>query len=226
VAQVCVPHWKLRTGLSVSASALLHPNAFTLDEPANWPAQRVALLGSMGNAALLGAPCVYVTTGPAWRQPWESAASAFGEALGPLVGHAAMVGVRLAVEPTNPLRSDIGFVHTLRDALVLALACDLDVCVDLFACWYERDLRATLRRAAGRIALVQISDYVPGTVDLPNRAVPGDGVIPLRSLIDAVLEDGYTGAFDLELLGPRITAEGVPAALSRAVAWLNAALNR
>ena len=224
VAQVCVPHWKL-SDTPVTASAVLHPNAFTLDAPSNWPTQRLALLESVASAALIGAPRVYVTTGPAWRQPWEAAARAFGEAVGPVVAHAAMVGVRLAVEPTNPLRVDIGFVHSLRDALDLALACDLDVCVDLFACWYERDLRAALRRAAGRIALVQVSDYVPGTVDLPNRAVPGDGVIPLRSLLDAILEDGYEGAFDLELLGPRITAEGPPAALARAAAWLNAALS-
>ena len=217
VAQLCVPHWKLDGTTPVTASAVLHPNAFTLSSAELWPSQRAALRSSMDRAAAVGAPCVYLTTGPGFGLSWEAAAAAFREAVSPLVAHP----VRLAVEPTNPLRSDIGFVHTLRDALDLALDCDVDVCVDLFACWYERGLRDTLRRAAGRIALVQVSDYVPGTVALGDRAVPGDGVIPLASLIGAVLEDGYGGAFDLELLGPRIAAEGIDKALRRAVVWLD-----
>jgi len=43
---------------------------------------------------------------------------------------------------------------------------------------------------------------------LPARAVPGEGAIPIRRILEWTLQAGYTGAFDIELIGPRIDAEG------------------
>jgi hypothetical protein len=42
-------------------------------------------------------------------------------------------------------------------------------------------------------------------------------------MLEWVLEAGYGGAFDLELTGPRITGEGVPA-VRRAADWLGETL--
>ena len=56
--------------------------------------------------------------------------------------------------------------------------------------------------------LVQVSDYVLGDRTAPCRAVPGDGAIPLERILGDVLDAGYGGVFDLELVGPRIDAEG------------------
>ena len=38
--------------------------------------------------------------------------------------------------------------------------------------------------------------------------MPGDGDIPFDRILGPLLAAGYTGAFDLELIGPRIEAEG------------------
>ncbi|MDH4041529.1 MAG: sugar phosphate isomerase/epimerase, partial [Gammaproteobacteria bacterium] len=51
---------------------------------------------------------------------------------------------------------------------------------------------------------------------LPARAGPGDGDMPLERLLQWILGSGYLGAFDLELLGPRIDAEGHLEATRRA----------
>jgi sugar phosphate isomerase/epimerase len=51
---------------------------------------------------------------------------------------------------------------------------------------------------------------------LPCRAVPGDGAIPLRDIVAHALKLGYAGAFDLELIGPRIDSEGQREAVARA----------
>jgi sugar phosphate isomerase/epimerase len=91
----------------------------------------------------------------------------------------------------------------------------LDVCIDYFACWTEAGLRETIARAAPRCAIVQVSDYVYGDRAYPCRAVPGDGALPLRRLLEWTLAGGYDGAFDLELLGPRIDREGRVAAVAR-----------
>ena len=77
-----------------------------------------------------------------------------------------------------------------------------------------------------RCRLVQVSDFVRGRRALPDRGVPGDGVIPLERLLGLLLDQGYTGAFDLELLGPRIEGEGVSTAVARAGQFLDDILIR
>ena len=73
---------------------------------------------------------------------------------------------------------------------------------------------------------MQISDYVIGTTQTGDRAVPGDGNIPLERLIRVVLDAGYRGAFDLEVLGPRIESEGYPSAVRRSVERVSELLDR
>jgi sugar phosphate isomerase/epimerase len=74
--------------------------------------------------------------------------------------------------------------------------------------------------------LMQVSDYVLGDRTAPCRAVPGDGVIPLDRILSDVLEAGYEGVFDIELVGPRIAAEGARAATQRAAQRVSEILNR
>jgi sugar phosphate isomerase/epimerase len=38
--------------------------------------------------------------------------------------------------------------------------------------------------------------------------VPGDGAVPLARILEWLLSAGYAGAFDFELIGPRIDQEG------------------
>jgi sugar phosphate isomerase/epimerase len=175
-------------------------------------------------AAAIGAGAVYVCSGGANGAPWSEAAAAFADTIAPHAALARERGVRLAVEPTNPLRADLSFVFTLRDAVDLARASDIDVVLDVSSCWYERDLEAVVRDNIDRLALVQISDFVLGTLDTPNRAAIGDGDVPLQRLLAMVIEAGYDGAFDLEILGPRIEEEGYASAIQRSVSRASAIL--
>ncbi|MET0666684.1 MAG: sugar phosphate isomerase/epimerase family protein [Acidimicrobiales bacterium] len=175
-------------------------------------------------AARLGAPMVVLTTGPAGPVPWEAAADRFAETMGPLVDQARTAGVGLTLEHTNSLRADVGFVHSLRDAIDLARRVDLGVCVEVNACWGERDLAGTIADGIDRIRLVQVSDYAIGTTSTPDRLVPGDGDIPLARILGQLLAAGYDGVFELELVGPRIDAEGYRSAITRSVRYLSALL--
>jgi sugar phosphate isomerase/epimerase len=96
--------------------------------------------------------------------------------------------------------------------------------MEVNACWAERGLAGTIRRGADRLRLVQVSDFVVGTLATPDRAVPGDGDIPLARILGDVLAAGYQGVFDLELIGPRIDAEGAPSAVGRGLAALEGLL--
>ena len=62
---------------------------------------------------------------------------------------------------------------------------------------------------------MQLSDFAIGTKSTPNRLVPGDGDIPMERIVGQVLAAGYEGAFDLELIGPRIDDEGYESSSKR-----------
>jgi len=209
-------------GLRVTNLIGLGP--FQLARPDGWSAQQDRLLGALDVADRLDAECLVITTGPATPLTWAAAADALEAAWTPVLVEAARRGIPFALEHTNSLRVDVGFVHTLRDALDLARRVDVGVCMEINACWAERDLDATVRAGVDRIRLVQVSDFAVGTLSTPNRLVPGDGDIPLADIIAMVLDAGYDGVFDLELIGPRITEEGYESAIARSVAALGAML--
>jgi sugar phosphate isomerase/epimerase len=206
-------------GMRVSTVIGLGP--FRLDRPEQWPGCLDALLPVLDAAAELGAGSVVLTPGGAGSLSWEQAAARFADVYAPVVGEARSRGVTLAFENTGWLRFENGFTTTLRDTVDIAEAVGGAVCVEVNNCWMERDLAGTFGRSVGRFSVVQLSDYVEGTGRTPDRAVPGDGMIPLRRIVGDLVEAGYEGPFELEILGPRVETEGAPAAVRRGAAWVS-----
>jgi sugar phosphate isomerase/epimerase len=184
------------------------------------------VMESLDLAAALGAGVVYLCSGGAGSRTWEEAAEGFCEGIAPAAARARELGVSLAVEPTNPLRRDVSFVYSLRDALHLARAAGIDVVLDFYSCWYERGLERLVRDNLESLALVQVCDYAIGTFDTPNRSVIGDGDIPVERLLQMLIGAGYRGAFDLEILGPKIEEEGYARAIHRSAARASEMLDR
>lgn len=180
-------------------------------------AYRHEMPGSLPFTAAVGCDILYTVSGPGNGLPWEQAAETFCGDIAPLVTQARELGVRLALEPTNPLRRDSSFVHCVRDAIDLARMAGMAVVVDFYSAWYERGLAELLRDHIDVVALVQINDYKLGTYDMPNRCAIGDGDIPIDRLFAMVLDAGYEGPFDLEILGPRIEEEGYREPIVRSV---------
>lgn len=189
-------------------------------------AARDALLPVIDAAAGVGARVVYMLTGGRDALTWSQAADRFAAMIAPCVEHAKRAGVALAIENASSLYADIHLAHTLRDTITLAELSGIGVCIELFHCWAEGDFEAMVQRALPRTELIQLSDYVLGDRALPGRAVPGDGAIPLESFVAQALAGGYAHGFDLELIGPRIEAEGRLAAARRACDVVGAMLDR
>ncbi len=209
-------------------ATFVHPFMLTngLDRSDLIESSRQELSRTLGAAQTLGASTVYMTTGGHGGLSWEDDAERFAAAVAPCAEKARRSGVSLLIETAPALYADLHIAHTLRDTVQLAEQAGLGVCVDIFSCWTEPQLRQTIGRAMPRCHLVQVSDHVLGDRALPCRAVPGDGVIPLERIIGWILEAGYTGAFDLELLGPRIDKEGHYEAVRRTCDWLTRLLTR
>lgn len=212
---------------SYTVETIMHPLLFAraLDpDPDSWLEPRARLLARIEQAQQLGSKSIYMTTGGHGNLTWEQAAETFAGIIAPCVERASGAGVRLMIENAPPVYADLHIAHTLRDTLTLAELADIGVCVDLIGCWTEAGLQPLLERAAKRCSLVQVSDYVCGDRSLPCRAVPGDGDMPLARLLGWLSDAGYRGAFELELLGPRIDEEGHFAATRRAAQRLGAIL--
>lgn len=222
------------TRLSLIDSQLVEPGLAHLIEGDGYTVDTVYHLFESGeglsrvieSAAAVGARVVYMLTGGRGGLNWEQAAERFCAALAPCVGEAQQAGVVLAIENASALYADIHFAHTLRDTLTLAEMAGVGVCIDLFHCWAEADLGGLVERALPRTVQVQLSDYVFGDRALPARAVPGDGAIPIEPFVRQVLAGGYDRGFDLELIGPRIEAEGSFEAAQRSCQTISTMLQR
>jgi sugar phosphate isomerase/epimerase len=189
---------------------------FTLASPSCWQNEQDALITALDTAVSLEAQTVYGHAGPAGGLGWDAAAEALVKASGEVVSHSGRVGVPLIMEQTNPLYADTDFVHAFRDAVDLAAMTGLGLCLDLFHIWEERHLLENACRALPSLHMVQLGDFCYGARQVPDRAVPGDGVMPIRRIVGGLIESGYQGPIDLELLGPRIRQEGARSAAVRA----------
>ena len=152
------------------------------------------------------------------------------EAVAPSVEYARDQGVRLAFEPSK--RTEVSFVNTLGDAVDVAERTGLGIVADIGNFWMERDLRATLLRAAPHIALVQLTDVSIGTVRSPDdppsggRVPFGEGDLPLARILGDIKDTGYAGPLELELIGPLGDSEGYAPVIRRGVAAAEAMLGQ
>jgi len=178
-------------------------------------------------ADALGSPSAFTVTGPTpARMPTEHACARLVETIAPANAYATERGVRLAIEHSIAPRRAHGFVCTLADAVAVAADADLGVVVELNSCWYEGGLERLFREHVSRFTVVQCSDFTVGEELLLNRRVPGDGDMPLEWLMATLLDAGYAGYFDLEMLGPAIETEGYASAIRRGADWLSERLTR
>lgn len=211
-------------GSEFEVETIVHLNANRFDDDAQTESFTRELSRTVAAASVLGARSVYLTSGARGTLTWEETAQRFCAAIAPCAEEARRAGVELLVEPAPALYAEFYFTHTLHDTVSLAEQAGIGVVIDVFSCWTEARLRESIGRAMQRCHLVQVGDYVLGDRAFPCRAVPGDGTIPLARLIGWILEAGYGGVFDLELIGPRIDEEGHHEAVRRAADRLGALL--
>jgi sugar phosphate isomerase/epimerase len=139
---------------------------------------------------------------PLWHRPKpilerEKASALLLAFLDQVAEHAERVSVTAVLEPIN--RYETSFYHSLEDVMAV---CDrvgserVKIVADFFHMQIEeRDIAASIERAAGYIHHVQLGDS--------NRELPGQGHIDFRSGFAALRRTGYDGYLALECRIPR-----------------------
>ena len=175
---------------------------------------------ALDEAAELGADCVYAVTGPRGGLTWEEAAKRVKDGLHEVLPLARERNVKLAIEPVHPIRQDLTFVSEASDAAGMAEEVGdplLGYVFDFYHLWWQRGVIETIRQSAGRIFAVQVSDQKPVTLKTMDRAMPGEGIIPLAELVRALEESGYEGFYDAEVISEDNAAMGYDTALDKVI---------
>jgi sugar phosphate isomerase/epimerase len=128
--------------------------------------------------------------------------------------------VRLGLENVSILTPETSYIHTLNEALDVVEAVGspyLGVTMEFNNAWIERGLYENLRHRHKWLTIAQVSDFRLGTFCTRQRVPVGDGVIPLRRMVHALDDAGYTGYYDIELMGSVIEEVGYANAIRRSV---------
>jgi sugar phosphate isomerase/epimerase len=97
---------------------------------------------------------------------------------------------------------------------------------DTYHLWWQRGIEELARESADHVFYVQVSDHKAVTLRTQDRAMPGQGIIPLHRLLQALVDGGYAGWWELEVISDQNAALGIDVALQTAVRGLDEAWAR
>lgn len=204
--------WLRESGLRVSS--VCRGGFFTSGDPQTRRHAHDENLRALDETTELRAPVLVLVPGglPDGDRDLGAARDRVVEAIAALAPEAGARGVRLGIEPMNPIyAADRGVVSTLAQALEIADLFPVEqvgVVVDTFHLWWEPDVLTHVLRAAERITSYQIADWItPLPADaLLSRGMPGDGHIDFASFTQAVTAAGYTGDVEVEIFNADLWA--------------------
>jgi sugar phosphate isomerase/epimerase len=136
--------------------------------------------------------------------------------------YAQDAGVKLAIEPMNPIfAADRGVVSTLDEALLIAEEVGnpaVGVVVDTYHVWWDPELLGAVHRLgdAGRLVSYQVADWaLPLHAEpLNSRGYMGDGYINFEPVTRGVAATGYEGDIEVELFNDDIWAQPAAEAIA------------
>jgi sugar phosphate isomerase/epimerase len=182
-------------------------------------------------AEALGATCLVIAPGRLEGRPVTWAHDCASRSLSEVLELRSESSVRLGLEPVIAWQSD--YMCSIARALELVELVDhprLGVFLDNFHLWHNADwdtpfVLEEVERAGPHIVGVHVNDGVRGSEE---RALPGEGEMPVAEFVAAVERTGYDGSYDVEYVydAGRIAAEPDSFAPEAVVARCHAGLEK
>ena len=167
------------------------------------PAERVeAIVAGMRRLAPFEPTAFVCPTGPAGELGEDEARRVVAEGLGVLADESARLGIPVGLEAMSSFESeDWTLVTTLADAAALVdeSGADVGLVFDTWHLWDTPGLEDEIARHGDRFVAVQVNDWRSPTRSWCDRVLPGDGVVDLVPILDAVERTGWAGYYDLEV---------------------------
>jgi sugar phosphate isomerase/epimerase len=163
-------------------------------------------LRAIDDAATIGAEMVVLVCGAVPRLPLEESRKQIADGIARILPHAAERRVKLAIEPLHPMyAADRSAINRLAEARKLCEALPspwLGIAADVYHIWWDPDLETELQLAGKSKTLFafHLCDWRVNTRDLLNdRALMGDGCIPLPHIRGIVKDAGFAGFNEVEI---------------------------
>ena len=173
-----------------------------LDDAIDDGAQAIRLAGAMN------AGCLIVYTGGRNNHTFRHAERLFRTAIDQLLNFAEAADVTLAIEPMHPAcAAEWTFLTDLEATMALVesfASKHLKMVFDAYHFGHDHAVLANLKEIVPYTALVQLGDRLSAHNIDHDRCPLGQGVVPLSEIISQLLEAGYEGDFDVELVGQDI----------------------
>lgn len=155
-------------------------------------------------AADLGAPVVVLVCGAMPGVPLGDARQQILDSIHAIEPHARAAKVRLAIEPLHPMYADDrSAINTLDQANNFVVALDSEwvgVAIDVYHVWWDPFLRSEIKRSTNCVCSFHVCDWRTPTRDILNdRAIMGEGCIPVRDIRGWVENTGFKGPIEVEV---------------------------
>jgi sugar phosphate isomerase/epimerase len=193
------------SGLEASSAIPAVPSILPLPELTGpeQPEERIeAILAGMRRLAPFEPSAFVCLSGPAGQRGEAEARTAVVEGLRAIAEEASRLGIPAGLEPMSSYEQESWtLVTTLGGAAVLAEEAGPGVGL-VFDTWHLYDtpaLEDEIERFGSRFVAVHVNDWRVATRSWCDRVLPGDGVIGLARILDAVERTGWAGCYDLEL---------------------------
>ena len=194
------------SGLKVSH--LLWAGGFTGSDGRSFRASVEDAAEALRTADALGTGALVVYSGARAGHTFNHARRLIREALKELAPMAAELGVALAVEPMHAgCATEFTFLTTIDEVLEVLQAVgseQVKIVFDTYHLGQDPQIIDRIPQIARHVAIVQLGDAREPPAGEQNRCRLGDGSIPLKGIVDALIAAGYDGFFDVELLGEEI----------------------
>jgi len=158
-------------------------------------------------AAAMKAGSLIIVTGARAGHTHSHARRLTRDALRESANLANELGVTLAIEPMHAsFACEWTFLNSVQETLALIEETDrpgIKVAFDTYHLGHDV-CTMQLQEWAPMIAVVHLGDCRALPNGEVNRCRLGEGIVPLREIITALLAGGYRGDFDVELLGEEI----------------------
>lgn len=161
-----------------------------------------AIVAGMRRLAPFEPSAFVCPSGPAGELDEAEARATVAEGLRVLAEESARLGIPVGLEPMSSYeQEDWTLVTTLGEAaaLVEEAGADVGLVFDTWHLWDTPALAHEIPRFGDRFVAVQVNDWRRPTRSWCDRVLPGDGVIDLASVLDAVEATGWAGCYDLEV---------------------------
>ena len=167
----------------------------------------------------LNAGCLIVYTGSRAGHTHNHARRLVKAALSEIAAVAEEHAVTVAIEPMHPgCASDWTFLTDVDETLALlddVGSEQLKLVFDTYQLGQNETIIEKIPDLVPRIVLVQLGDAKEPPSGEQNRCPLGEGNIPVREIISALVSAGYSGIYEVELLGEEIEASDYDELLSQ-----------